>query len=668
MVWMKVPYTNFHNLNQDWMIRMMVEFQETMDHIISLSTVKYADPIAWNITTQYEANTVVIDQQSGIAYLSTQPVPAGINITNEDYWTKIFDLQLFLTGLREGVTFAIETSGYATAARAVGDLVWVNSELIEVLTAMSAGDSYNTGAGGNSRRISVEELLKNLKDEMAEYTADLEQDLQNETTARIEADEALQAEDEALHAADETLQANIDAEAATRAAEDARIESQITTSTDVYTVTPSIVGDYIARGQASAAMVYGDTLYALSTTNYDDYGHIRRYSISGNTMIDDKRIRVGHGNSIAYNASENAFYIAPVSRYSGGSHTAVQEVFKYDPTFSTLTVVQAPGQIHSVSYDPATGIMYAMQYHDDASVSLYTLANNAFTFIRRVDLRNMINNDTLLQDLAVYDGIAYISEYRGTVTKVNIATGDILGMFYVDKVDMGRIYDMGELEGYEFNENGQLYGVFTRELNYAYDDGDGANVSDGHGCFVQIPLRNYTRPTTNAAIIMHATLDCYESKQNQLYRLGNEIVNPSVLTCRMDYFSTITIYGSVSTPTMQIIQKNVAITVSPGATWTIRRIYLQGGILALNVYGGTLATTEQNVIDCTNRASIIMIDTTTAGSVTGPGATAAQFIKNSDVKNPVILGRLGAFPNTTVGVMGSQRGPNTFSIGSTLIG
>ena len=648
MVWMKVPYTNFHNLNQDWIISMMMEFRETMDHIISLSTVKYADPIAWNITTQYEANTVVIDQQSGIAYLSTQPVPSGINITNTDYWTKIFDLQLFLTGIREGITFAIETSGYASAARSAGDLVWVNSELLEVLSAMASGDAYNTGAGGNSRRISIEQLLKDLQAEIDQYTDALAE----ETQARTEADQA--------------LQDNIDAEAATRAAEDARIEAKIVTNQDVYTVTPSMVGDYMARGQACAAMVYGDTLYSLSTTNYDDYGVIRRYSISGNTLIDEKRIRVGHGNSMAYNAAENAFYIAPVSRFSGGSSTNVQEVFKYDPTFSTLTVLQAPGDMHALSYDSATGIMYVMRSYHDGTVSIYTLENNAFNMVRTIDLTFMQNNGSLLQDIAVYDGIAYISNYRGNVCKINLASGELLGIFFVEKIDAGRIYDMGELEGFEFNESGVLYGVFTRPVNYAYDSGDGASVPDSHGCFVQIPVRNYVRNTVNGANVNHATLDCRGDRANQLYRGDAEIINPAVVSCRLDLFTTVRIYGSVTTNNIQQIQKNVNYQIEADATWTLTRIYLLGGICGLYINGGTLVTTGQYVIDCVDRVGMIMIDIN--GTVSGPGATSNSFIRWTNAKVPVALGRLTGMPNGTLGVMTYQRNPATFSIGSTLIG
>lgn len=101
MVWMKVPYTNFHNLNQDWIIRRMQEFEDYMKEIVQISVIKYADPIQWRITGQYEQSTVVIDAETGVAYISVRPVPAGIAITNTDYWTPVFDLQQILGNIEQ---------------------------------------------------------------------------------------------------------------------------------------------------------------------------------------------------------------------------------------------------------------------------------------------------------------------------------------------------------------------------------------------------------------------------------------------------------------------------------------------------------------------------------------------------------------------------------------
>ena len=88
----KFPYTNFQEINLDVLIRKMLQLESAFDSVIQNAALKYANPIQWSITTQYQANTVVIDPATGIAYLSTQPVPVNVLITNTDYWTPIFDL------------------------------------------------------------------------------------------------------------------------------------------------------------------------------------------------------------------------------------------------------------------------------------------------------------------------------------------------------------------------------------------------------------------------------------------------------------------------------------------------------------------------------------------------------------------------------------------------
>ena len=44
----------------------------------------FADPLEWNISTAYEALTIVYHQ--GNSYTSRQAVPSGIDISNGDYW------------------------------------------------------------------------------------------------------------------------------------------------------------------------------------------------------------------------------------------------------------------------------------------------------------------------------------------------------------------------------------------------------------------------------------------------------------------------------------------------------------------------------------------------------------------------------------------------------
>lgn len=98
------PYTNYHDINLDWMIKQIIEQNVKLDEFIAGGTIKYADPIQWDITKQYEKNTVTLDPNTNIAYISTQPVPAGTAITNTAYWSPIFDLTSTINNITQLIT------------------------------------------------------------------------------------------------------------------------------------------------------------------------------------------------------------------------------------------------------------------------------------------------------------------------------------------------------------------------------------------------------------------------------------------------------------------------------------------------------------------------------------------------------------------------------------
>lgn len=155
------PYTNFHELNLNWILRQMIELRSDMRNFVNQNTIKYADPIQWNITTQYEGNTVVIEPISGNAYISSQPVPAGVPISNTDYWSVIGNFSILYESIKASIAAADDGSNInATETRAEGSLLWLNSKLYKVLSDISIGALYITsGTGQNLEEVTIEELL-----------------------------------------------------------------------------------------------------------------------------------------------------------------------------------------------------------------------------------------------------------------------------------------------------------------------------------------------------------------------------------------------------------------------------------------------------------------------------------------------------------------------------
>lgn len=179
----KAPYTNFHDLNLDWIIDTLNDFNNRLTNFVSLATIKYANPIQWDITSQYEANTVVVDSL-GNAYLSVQPVPSGVSLDRTEYWTKIGNFDELFANVKKAITPNDEGhSTTATAARAVDDLVWVNGALVRITRAMSIGDAY--APGSNCVTSSTNEILHYLLNAInAEQQAreDADTQLQNNVT------------------------------------------------------------------------------------------------------------------------------------------------------------------------------------------------------------------------------------------------------------------------------------------------------------------------------------------------------------------------------------------------------------------------------------------------------------------------------------------------------
>lgn len=151
------PYTDAQLFNDDWLIMKVKELLAQFSEFVSLNTIKYSDPIEWDITRQYEKNTVVIDERTGNAYLSTQPVPKGVQIDNQTYWTVIFNYEETIHQLREQIATDEGNTTTATQPFAIGDLVFVYGKLYKVKSAIIAGNTFVVDS--NIEKITIEELL-----------------------------------------------------------------------------------------------------------------------------------------------------------------------------------------------------------------------------------------------------------------------------------------------------------------------------------------------------------------------------------------------------------------------------------------------------------------------------------------------------------------------------
>ncbi len=221
------PYRNLTDLNLDFLLNTIKNVEKEIHEFVTFNALKYADPIQWDITSQYEKNTIVIDPVTGTAYISVQAIPYGVALTNTDYWCVVFDLERFVNKANNNFTLRVEerTTTTATFNTPLNHwLIW-GGVLYRANTNIIAGDRYVVGS--NITRITITDTIGIIQDlntdDKSNIVASINEvltKLADETTAREDADTALQAaidnEATARQDADTALQDNIDAEAQAR--------------------------------------------------------------------------------------------------------------------------------------------------------------------------------------------------------------------------------------------------------------------------------------------------------------------------------------------------------------------------------------------------------------------------------------------------------------------
>lgn len=141
----RFPGTNFHELNIDWLVEAVKQLSEEIHDFEIVNQFTYEG--SWDITKQYKKFSIVtVNATEG--YISLQPVPAGVPISNTEYWVMIADYTAVIAGLGLRVT-ALEKKFDTWQDR----------------TVVFLGDSYMTGwhADGTANPTYVDIIATNLQ-------------------------------------------------------------------------------------------------------------------------------------------------------------------------------------------------------------------------------------------------------------------------------------------------------------------------------------------------------------------------------------------------------------------------------------------------------------------------------------------------------------------------
>ena len=152
------PHTSLYTSDLRELIANLRRLEDIVKTFVNTEQIKFADPIIWNITSQYAKTTVVLDTE-GNAYLSKQAVPSGIQLNNEEYWQEIFNFTNYTRTANQNLTVNEErNTTRATHSYVVDDwLIW-NDVLYKVTSPIAIDDALVVGT--NLVHFTIEDFIK----------------------------------------------------------------------------------------------------------------------------------------------------------------------------------------------------------------------------------------------------------------------------------------------------------------------------------------------------------------------------------------------------------------------------------------------------------------------------------------------------------------------------
>lgn len=164
MSYFEFPHTRTYEGDLGYIIQQLTKLTNDYNTFFKYNTIKFADPIEWDITKQYPAFMIVFDTDSMVSMISKQPVPAGITLDNNDYWEFVGplivdgDARQEIERMLKFVSGLYETTDTATALRAPGDFIIVQGEFYKVTQAVNIGEHYTVGY--NVAKTTIKEMIE----------------------------------------------------------------------------------------------------------------------------------------------------------------------------------------------------------------------------------------------------------------------------------------------------------------------------------------------------------------------------------------------------------------------------------------------------------------------------------------------------------------------------
>ena len=97
MSYFEFPHTRNYDGDLGYILKKLEELNERYNNFFDYNSIRFHDPITWDISTVYPAWNIVFDNQSKSLYISKTAVPAGIDINNKDFWELVSPFKIDTT-------------------------------------------------------------------------------------------------------------------------------------------------------------------------------------------------------------------------------------------------------------------------------------------------------------------------------------------------------------------------------------------------------------------------------------------------------------------------------------------------------------------------------------------------------------------------------------------
>ena len=159
MAYFEFPHTRTYDSDLGWLMWAVKKLIGDWENFSNLNSIKFSDPLNWSIDRNYEPAMIVVDSD-GNGYISRQAVPAGVPLSNTEYWTQIFSFGDITDTIRANIAVNAEESPTTPAYLQKGQLVWWNDNLYEVQYDIAAGTAFIDDV--NIKAITVDQKIRDI--------------------------------------------------------------------------------------------------------------------------------------------------------------------------------------------------------------------------------------------------------------------------------------------------------------------------------------------------------------------------------------------------------------------------------------------------------------------------------------------------------------------------